>query len=166
VADIERRTAQDSYKNMLRSEIGPGLRALGFKGSGGRYVLPDDERWQLVAFQGNRYNRADRVSFTVNLTAADKAKWAQTRADQMWLPEQPTGNSHFPVDKMILIRLGNLLPPLGEDRWWDVTPDRTTAPVSSEVLGAIETFGIPWLQKGLGAEELLGSIPPSDIWRR
>ncbi|NJD29743.1 MAG: DUF4304 domain-containing protein [Chloroflexi bacterium] len=165
MADHLGQTAQGTFRDMLRLEIAPGMRALGFKGSGGRYVLPDDQRWQVVAFQRNRYSRADYLTFTVNLTVADRAAWAQTRSDQMWLPEAPSGNTTYPVDKTIVIRLGNLMPPGGEDRWWEVIPSRTTAQVSSEILRAIETRGIPWLQTGLGAEDLLGNIPPSDIWR-
>jgi hypothetical protein len=47
-------TVQIVYADMLRTEIAPRLRVLGFKGSGNSYVLPDDDRWLLVGFQKNR----------------------------------------------------------------------------------------------------------------
>jgi hypothetical protein len=117
------------------------MRALGFKGSGGRYVLPDADRWLIVAFQKNRYSTAESVSFTVNLTAANKEAWEKFRGG--WgLAEQPSGNAVYPgVD---VIRLGPIAKTIGYDRWWDVSPhDSGAAP---DVLEAIETYGIPWLR--------------------
>jgi hypothetical protein len=142
---VDARTAQAQFADMLRLEIGPGLRSLGFKGSGGRYVLPDDDSWLLVAFQKDRYNRADLARFTVNLTSVDKETWADARATQPWLPEQPSGSTHYPVEGTRVIRLGSLLP-RGEDRWWAVATSRDTTRVAAEILAAIEGAGLPWLR--------------------
>jgi hypothetical protein len=139
-------TAQARFADMLRLEIASELRSLGFTGSGARYVLPDDDRWLLVGFQKDRYNRADTVRFTVNLTAVGRKAWTDARAGQPWLPEQPSGNAHYPVDGLQVIRLGSLLPPR-EDRWWEVTTSRGSTRVSAEVLAAIEQAGLPWLRR-------------------
>src|SRR5689334_15134911 len=103
-------TAQSSYSEMLRTQVAPRMRALGFKGSGGRYVLPDADRWLIVAFQKNRYSTAESVSFTVNLTAANKEAWEKFRGG--WgLAEQPSGNAVYPGVEVI--RLGPIAKTIG-----------------------------------------------------
>jgi hypothetical protein len=62
----DRLTAQEAYAAMHRNDIAPRLRELGFKGSAGTYVLPDEESWRVVAFQKDRYSTRDWVHFTVN----------------------------------------------------------------------------------------------------
>lgn len=139
-------TAQTTYADMLRGEIGPRLRALGFKGSAGKYILPDPDRWLMIGFQKDYYSRFEEVSFTVNVTAADKQAWVEAHAAQAWLPERPSGNSHYFVQRTTVIRLGNLMPPRGEDRWWEVRPGQPTTSVSAQVLDAIERRALPWLR--------------------
>jgi uncharacterized protein DUF4304 len=132
---------------MLRTQIAPRLRSLGFKGSGAVYVLPDDARWLLIGFQKTYYSRADCVRFTVNLTAADKVMWDEARRRFDWLGIRPTGNSDFaPYSRMI--RLGNLMPPNGSDRWWEIGPRRPSKPAASRILKAIESLAVPWLRVG------------------
>jgi uncharacterized protein DUF4304 len=141
-------TAQTVYATMLRTEIAPRLRELGFKGSGSSYLLPDDDRWLIVAFQRGRYSRADCVPFTVNLTAGDKRTWAEARARMSWLPLRPSGNAHYFVDQQSVIRLGNLMPPDGQDRWWEVRPTHPSGPTAARVLIAIERLALPWFRTG------------------
>jgi uncharacterized protein DUF4304 len=81
-------TAQDVYRDMLRTHNAPRLRGLGFMGSGATYVLPDDARWLLLGFQ-QRNIRADCVRFTVNLSVADKETWDSARLAFSWLGEDP-----------------------------------------------------------------------------
>jgi hypothetical protein len=142
-------TAQTVFAEMLRTEIAPRLRTLGFKGSGRSYVLPDDERWLIVAFQKNYYSRADCVRFTVNLTVADKREEDESRVKAPRLPPRPSGNAHYlEVESGGVIRLGNLMPPDGQDRWWEVGPSRTSGPPARRVLRAIERLAIPWFRTG------------------
>src|SRR5262245_16788124 len=136
-------TAQDMYRAMHRLELGPRMRALGFKGSGGRYVLPDDHRWLVIGFQKNRYSTAACVSFTVNVTAADKQTWAAHQSEP-WVPAQPDGNAAYPWTDTV--RLGGLMPH-GIDRWWQVGPYCSDASATEDVLDAIEHFALPWLQR-------------------
>jgi uncharacterized protein DUF4304 len=155
-------TAQATYADMLRTSIAPRLRALGFKGSGARYILPDADRWLIVAFQKDKYSRSDWVGFTVNVTAAAKAAWAEARAAQAWLPSRPSGNSNYPVEKTTVLRLGNLMAS-GEDRWWEVTPGRPTMLAVIEVLDAIEHLATPWLRAQFAGGQLEST---RDIRRR
>jgi hypothetical protein len=139
-------TAQTIYAAMLRTVVAPRLRALGFKGSGSSYVLPDDDWWLIVAFQKNRYSGPEWVSFTVNLTVANKAAWAADREMELTLPIHPSGNTSYLFGTEKLIRLGNLMPPRGEDRWWEVGPSNSSELAALQVGNAIERLAIPWLQ--------------------
>jgi Domain of unknown function (DUF4304) len=44
-------TAQEAFTMMVKEQIAPALRELGFKGSGQRFTLPDDEHWALIGLQ-------------------------------------------------------------------------------------------------------------------
>jgi hypothetical protein len=139
-------TAQLVYRDMLRTHIAPRLRGLGFTGSGATYVLPDDARWLLLGFQ-QRNIRADCVRFTVNLTVADKETWDSARLAFSWLGVRPRANARFPPYSTG-IRLGNLMPPMGNDRWWEVGPPRPSKAVATRILRAIEDLAVPWLRTG------------------
>jgi hypothetical protein len=76
---------------MLRSEVAPRLRALGFKGSGQVYTLPDEDAWVLVGFQKFTRSTADHVDFTINVTVASKAAWSEMGRERN-LPEKPSAN--------------------------------------------------------------------------
>lgn len=44
-------TAQEHFVMMIRSNLAPALHALGFKGNGQIYTLPDEDCWALVRIQ-------------------------------------------------------------------------------------------------------------------
>jgi hypothetical protein len=140
-------TAQQVYAAMLRDEIGPRLRELGFSGSSGVYHLRDDHWWCLVAFQKNYYSRRDWVKCTVNVTRFSKVAWERHRA-RAGGPAKPNGIMDPETPAGVTLRIGNLLPPAGEDRWWELTPRQPTARVSGDVVAAIRDRAIPWLQGG------------------
>jgi hypothetical protein len=146
--------AQEAYAAMHRNEVAPRLRELGFKGSAGMYVLPDDEWWRVVAFKKDRYSTRDWVRFTVNLALTAKDEWAEqgTRRDRP--RRHPSGAIELVGYHS---RIGNQMPPRGEDRWWEIGVDRLvkaaappTSPdlVGREVVAAITGFGVPWLLGG------------------
>src|SRR5882757_3399617 len=68
MADRSAPTAQEAFTSLLRAQIAPGLRALGFKGSGQTYELPHLETWALIGFQKSAHNTARHIEFTVNVT--------------------------------------------------------------------------------------------------
>ena len=146
-------TAQSVYANMLRREIAPGLRALGFRGSGSKFVLPRVDWWQIVAFQKDYHSDAEHIRFTVNLTVANKAAWAADREYEPSLPVSPSGNTSYWYETEKRIRLGNLMPPRGEDRWWDVIAGVPTDPVAELVVSAIERRALPWFRTECAAAE-------------
>jgi len=129
---------------MLRDEIAPRLRAVGLRGSGSAYLLPDADRWLIVGFQKHPVSRADCVEFTVNLVVASKLSWAEDRDYEPSLPIRP--GARYAGNTVNVVRLGELMPPRGDDRWWRVAPTRPTRAVATRVGNAIEHLAIPWLR--------------------
>ena len=126
----------------MRDDLGPRLRSLGLRGSGQRFVLPDDDAWRVLATQRSRWNRVDSVSFTVNLFRVNRADWAAYRLRLDWLSPEPSGRSVELVGEHI--RLGQLMA-APADRWWSLTPGVDPADVAMDVANAFAASGLPWL---------------------
>jgi hypothetical protein len=129
---------QDEFSRMLRDEIAPALRRLGFKGSGRNYTLPDPDFYLLLGFQGGRYNTADEVTFTVNLAVINKQEWED--GWECWWSKVPTATANHPVGQYM--RLGHLMPQK-QDYWWEMTAGTSTPELVEEVVNAIHRYGIP-----------------------
>lgn len=133
----------DRFRTMLRDGLAPRLRRHGFRGSGQRYVMPDEREWRIVAVQRSRRNDATTVAFTVNLFVAGKEEWTRFRVDHGWLRAEPSGTAIEPVGRWL--RLGHLLP-RDRDRWWTLSASVDPAKLAVEVGDAIVTVGIGWLR--------------------
>jgi hypothetical protein len=144
-------TAIDAFRSMMRDEIAPALREMGFVGSGQTYTLPSDSHWVLLGFQKLRASNAAKVRFTVNVTAASRRAWDELRASLDYLPERPSANTAY-GPAIWRRRIGMLLPE-GVDRWWTVTPARPTTPVAAEVAEAIRLAALPAIQRRLADAE-------------
>jgi Domain of unknown function (DUF4304) len=84
-------TAQDTYAEMLKTLVAPGLRAIGFKGSGQNYRLPSDDYWAMLGFQKSTSSDAAHVRFTANVLVVSRSAWDAVRAESPHLPE-PNGD--------------------------------------------------------------------------
>ena len=82
-------TALDVFRLMMREEIAPELRRMGFKGSGQSFILPSEAHWVLLGFQKARASYAEYVRFTVNVTAVSKRAWVEARSERSYLSERP-----------------------------------------------------------------------------
>jgi uncharacterized protein DUF4304 len=141
-------TAQETFRGMLRDEIAPALRALGFKGSGANYHLPSDTHWALLGFQKSDVSSAAVVRFTVNLQVVSRSVWDDERAEHPWMPEQPTATTGWGFAWWV--RLGELAPHGGEI-WWDLRAGSDTSVLAGAVVWAIEDFGLPAMREQLEA---------------
>jgi hypothetical protein len=81
-------TALDIFRLMMREEIAPGIRRMGFKGSGQSFILPSETHWVLLGFQKSTTSNANAVRFTVNVTAASRRAWTQARSEHSYLGER------------------------------------------------------------------------------
>jgi Domain of unknown function (DUF4304) len=138
-------TAQDTYAAMLKTLIAPGLRAVGFKGSGQNYRLPSDDYWAMLGFQKSTSSDASHVRFTGNVVVVSRSGWDAVRAESPHLPERPTATTYwgtFVWQK----RIGELLPG-GEDLWWEVEAGSDAAELADAIVWAIRDYVLPAMKR-------------------
>ena len=139
---LRRRTnAQETFKALMRDEIAPALRQLGFKGSGQAYALPSETCWALVGFQKSQASEASYVRFTVNATVVSREAWEQERAERPYLPERPSPNTFYGKFAW-QERIGGLMPG-GQDRWWEITGRTDARAIAESVIEAIRDYALP-----------------------
>jgi hypothetical protein len=136
--------AQTAYKEMLRDIVAPVLRAEGFKGSGGKYELPDLRSWALLGCQTSDSSTGQVSKFTVNLQVIDRMAWEEARMEWSWLAVRPSPNVKYRVGSWDT-RIGHLLPE-HRDHWWHLAAGDNPMTVANQVLEALLTWGIPALR--------------------
>jgi Domain of unknown function (DUF4304) len=142
-------TAQETFSDLMKTLIGPGLRALGFKGSGQNYQLPSDDYWAMLGFQKSTSSDGHRVRFTLNVLVVSRRAWEGVRAESSYLPERPTANTYW--DTFVWQhRIGELLPAIG-DLWWDLEADADVAELADGVLGAVRDYVVPAMHQQMKA---------------
>ncbi len=147
-------TALDIFRVMMREEIGPELRQMGFKGSGQSFTLPSETHWVLLGFQKSRASNAKDVRFTVNVTAVSKRAWVEARSERSYLPERPSANSRYGPFAWQL-RIGHLLLDR-QDKWWTVDTRASMESLKVEVLDAIRTYALPAIEQQVAQESREG----------
>ena len=136
--------AQAMYDALVKDTLSPALRALGFKGSAGRYSMPCSDCWALLGFQKSAYSDAVEVQFTINLLVVNKSAWNAARQEAPHLPERPTPTTWY-GEPAAQARIGDLTPE-GEDKWWRVYSPANMAAVGNDVLHDITEYALPWLR--------------------
>jgi len=130
---------------MVKEQIAPALRELGFKGSGQRFTLPDDEHWALIGLQKFTWSDREEVEFTANVTVARRDAWEEERARRPGLPKQPSANIFYGTYAWQQ-RIGSLAPG-GEERKWRVSPDRPTDAVAEDFVAAVREYALPAMRE-------------------
>jgi hypothetical protein len=129
-------TARQNYDAMLRYEVGPWLRARGFRKRRNRFRRADDGGWQVVDFQASQWGSRDDVRFTINLWVG-VAELADTEADAQ-----------------VQERVGLLLRD-GEDRWWTLDAATDTAALADELRQVLQQRCLPWLDARRSLDQLM-----------
>ncbi|WP_431680130.1 DUF4304 domain-containing protein [Kitasatospora sp. KL5] len=143
-------TAQELYRAMLRDSIAPRLRALGWKGSGQRFELPDPAAWVQLGFQGSRFNSADSLDFTVNISVIGRRAWDSYREEHPGLPARPNPSTYY-SRQLSPVRIGYLLA-AGRDTWWNISTDRPRdriARTADGVVAAVTDHAMPEIHRRL-----------------
>ncbi|WP_273652068.1 DUF4304 domain-containing protein [Cellulomonas fimi] len=135
--------AKDVYQRILRDEIGPALRAVGARGSSGRFAMPSATHWAQLTFQKSSWNEADALAFTINLLVIRRDAWASIVARDPWMGKEPSATSHI-GPPAAQTRIG-FLRPAGTDHWWELTTGAPVEPVLDEVMSDIFCLALPWL---------------------
>ncbi|MCG8485348.1 MAG: DUF4304 domain-containing protein [Clostridia bacterium] len=137
------KTIQEEYKDILKEEIAPRLRAIGFKGSGQNYSIPSESHWAFVGFQKSMRSNSEQIIFTINIFVISKEKWAKTREISSHLPEKPSSKTNLVTGWSK--RIGELLPK-AEDHWWTFDKKTEKDQLVSELLEAIEKYSLPQIK--------------------
>lgn len=140
-------SVQDIYRVLLRDLVAPELRAMGFKGSGSRYRLDDQEFWAVLGFQASAYNTSKAMRFTANLCVVGRSVWDSARRERPYLPESPAPNVYYGTFTWHR-RIGRLMPHEA-DLWWDLDHATEPAVIADEVVTAIRDFGLPAMRQQL-----------------
>jgi len=143
-------SAIDAYNAMLKDTVGPRMRELGFRGSGGVYTRPDPDYFIRVGFQKSVYGSRQHVKFTLNLSAISKAQWGHARTDRTNLPKEPAANTFYGLEHWQR-RINLLMPAQERPPWWELTPQTDTPTLAREVLLAIERYALPAIDGVVGA---------------
>lgn len=159
--------AQARFKTWTKGALAPGLRKLGFTGSGQTFTLPDSECWALLGVQKSSSSTADHVKFTLNLSVVNRELWSELREwEHYWLAARPTANATGPGQTGG--RIGSLLP-AGIDTWWSITDRSTTTELtdlSLEVVSAVRDFGLPEFRRLVHANSTEGVASQLDAIKR
>jgi hypothetical protein len=129
---------------MLREQIAPRLRSLGFKGSGQVFELPMDDHWALLGFQKSVSSDRDRVRFTINLLVIGKREWEDGRQRDAFWPARPRPNTRWGIGWED--RIGGVVPGSADDLWWTVAADEDAEMLSGAVIWAVTEFALPAMQ--------------------
>jgi Domain of unknown function (DUF4304) len=158
--------AQDAYAALLRDHLGPSLRALGFRGSRGAYLLPNNEYWVRIGVQSSAWNTGERVDFTLNVSVISKPGWDKLRQTFPGIQSrQPQANAFYDAPAFgdnpgfWQSRLGHLISP-SRDQWWMVTPSSDLKAIASEVLEAIREGALPAIAERTGLRFQTRPLPP------
>ncbi len=141
--------ASQTFTSFLRDDIAPGLRQMGFRGSGKRFYLPDSDHYAVVSFHTAKTSFADRVKFTLNVSIVDKASWQRARIECPELPQQPSAVATYGLDDGVWWQpVGTIVG--GHERWWFLDAAGTKRDfLAREVLGAVEAAVLPVLRERL-----------------
>lgn len=123
---------------MVRDQIWPALKALGFKRTRYNFHRAVGRNWEVVNLQKSAYSDRDDLRFTVNLAVG----LDRTRDDRWAEGKRP------PEYKCQLrMRIGDLLNgPDSRDLWWDLDRETDHAQLGDAVVSSITTYGLPWLE--------------------
>jgi hypothetical protein len=145
---------------MLRDLVAPGLRELGFTGSGKRFALrPATENgdFGLLGIRGWPYNDATLARFTLNVAFYTAEEWAlaQATAEHNGLARTvPSPNEQYFCGWTT--RVGYLYEP-GHDHWWGVRDEADAQLVAADVIRVVRTYVVPQLTARLNRQN-----PPSE----
>jgi hypothetical protein len=140
------RSAQDWFRLMVDMGLAPGLRALGFIGTGQRFRRELERHWAEITITQSQSLAEGCVRFTLHLRVLPKDEWsAQLRVRPYSTPGTAPGPTPEPPVLWesplgALVSVGGF--PMG-DLWWDLEVGQPFDSLAREVLTILRTFGLP-----------------------
>lgn len=138
-------TAQALYAEVLKSSLSPGIRKLGFTGSGGRYMKPSETCWALLGLQKSAHSDSSEIRFTLNLLVVNRNTWSKLQTEKHHFSAKPSPGILYgsPVSTA---RIGSVMPD-GEDIWWRLYPGSDVGAVVSAVIDSVRNHALPWFDE-------------------
>lgn len=125
-------TAQGAFRLMMKNELAPRLRELGFVGSGTHFELREALATGMLDFQASRSSTGEEYDFTVNVSVRN-----------LWMPYS---------------RLGFLTPAMN-DSWWRLDPGRPSV-AAAEVFEAVRDYAVVALRMTISYPEARETLRP------
>ncbi|MEU2627670.1 DUF4304 domain-containing protein [Kitasatospora sp. NPDC007106] len=104
-----------------------------------------------LGFQGSRFDSADSLDFTVNVSVIGRQAWEAYRAGHPGLPARPNPSVHYDR-RFDPVRIGHLLAS-GRDTWWNVSTHRPADRLdrtADGVVAAVTDHAVPEIRRRLG----------------
>ena len=117
---------------MIKNQVAPGLRRLGFKGSGQNYQLPSANHWAMLGFQKSDHCDSRRIYFTTNLLVVSREVWDREREQSSYMPARPTAITSWGTFAWWR-RLGEVIEG-GQEIWWELDAGRSTEQLADAIL--------------------------------
>jgi uncharacterized protein DUF4304 len=142
---------------MLRDRIAPGLRELGFRGSGQNFSLPSETHWALLGFQRSAWSDSRHLKFTVNATVVRRTSWQKGYEEFSYISEHPSaslgliGTTAEAIEGYWWTRIGQLMPG-GKDHWWDIGANVDLPELADEVVTSIRDFMLPAMRQQMSID--------------
>jgi uncharacterized protein DUF4304 len=139
------RSAQDWFRLMIDMGLAPGLRTLGFAGTGRRFRMEIDRHWAEITLLQSASLTSGRVRFTLLLKVLHRDEWAEQLRVRPYYPSasaRPTLHTTWESAIGAVVTVGGH--PI-EDLWWELEVGQPFDSLAQEVLAALRHFGLPAL---------------------
>ena len=124
---------------VIRDGAAPLMKREGFKKSGRNFLKVDAESIAVLNVQASMSNFGATGKFTINL-----GRYFSSVARAMGDPDLRGSPKEYNCH--LRQRIGHLLPKK-LDHWWEIDPETNLWQLAGDVARAIETAGLPWLQR-------------------
>ncbi|OLR90953.1 DUF4304 domain-containing protein [Actinokineospora bangkokensis] len=144
------RNAHQWFQLMVQTDLGPGLRALGFSGEGKRFRLVGIGQVGEIAILQTSTKATTR--FTLVLSVNATGEWASQLRIRPYLRAagHTAGAWQERIGDLMLVGAGE---PIG-DLWWQVEAGKPFAGTAEEVLTAVREFGLPAMRAQMSTRAL------------
>ena len=131
----------------------PAMKQQGYAKSGRTWRRRREDCVQVVDVQASPWNSGEAGSFTVNLGVYFPAV-------AELVGEPPVQSAPSEMYCQLRERIGFLMP-ASSDFWWEVRPGLPLLEVADELLAAVSTLGIPWLDSHSSYSAALDARSPA-----
>ncbi|RKR73394.1 DUF4304 domain-containing protein [Frondihabitans australicus] len=148
--------ARDAFRDMLRDRVGPGLRELGFAGSGNTWRLRGDAGdWAVVNFQKSQWGSSQAVRFYINMLFVLEPMREFLVDYEQRRPSRIPGRFDHVWEKRLdrLPRKG-----LSMRQIWDFADGADAEGVAAEVVSTVEVAAMPTFRRLLDRKSFVAEL--------